>query len=297
MRQFIPLLLPLMISCQSGQVEKLQDGLIMHLSDSTTRLMQIRILADDIIHVIASPEDKLENQSSLIAENPNFPFQGWSYDKKGDSIIISTKKLRTEVSLRTGKIVFKDAEGNAILGEPDGGGKSFIPLDNISTYAIQQVFESPDDEAFYGLGQHQNRQMNYKGADVELAQHNIVAVVPFLLSSRNYGILWDNYSITRFGDAREYQSISSLNLYSRDDHPGGLTASYYHKDKLVLSRQENIIDYQYIESSGKVLFHPILRECISSHYMLLNTSDCGLMKSLSSINGGRTGIHGTIILQ
>lgn len=252
MRKLIPLLLSLLISCQSGQVDKLQDGLILHLSDSTTSLMQIRILADDIIHVIASPEDKLDDQPSLIAEKSGTPFQEWSYDKKGDDIIISTKKLRTEVSLSTGKIVFKDVEGNAILSEPDGGGKSFTPVhvNDISTYSIQQVFESPDDEAFYGLGQQQNRQMNYKMADAELAQHNIVAVVPFLFSSKNYGILWDNYSITRFGDPREYQSISSLNLFSSDDHPGGLTASYYHKDKLVLSRQENIIDYQYIESSG-----------------------------------------------
>ncbi len=246
------ILLPLIISCKYGRVEKLHDGLIMHLSDSTTRIIQIQVLADDIIHVIASPENKIDGKPGLVTLRNDPPFKNWDYGKKGNSIIINTDKLITEVSLETGEIIFKDADENIILREPKGGGKSFTPVNvnDIPLYSIQQVFESPDDEAFYGLGQHQNRQMNYKGADVELVQHNIVAVVPFFYSSRNYGILWDNYSITRFGDPREYQSLSSLDLFSKDNSPGGLTASYYHQDKLVLSRPENTIDYQYIESHG-----------------------------------------------
>jgi len=59
-------------------------------------------------------------------------------------------------------------------------------------YKIQQLFDSPEDEGFYGLGGHQNAMMNYKGHDVDLWQHNMVAVVPFLVSSRHYGLLWDN---------------------------------------------------------------------------------------------------------
>src|SRR4030042_2140753 len=246
------LLLPLIVSCHSRQVEKLQDGLILHLSDSTTRLIKIQVLDENIIHVIASPEDQLDNKTSLVTVKPAPLLQKWNYSRQGHIITINTEKLRTEVSLSTGEIAFKDAEGNTILSEPEGGGKSYTPvyINDTPFYSIQQVFESPEGEAFYGLGQHQNRQMNYKRADVELAQHNIVAVVPFLYSSKNYGILWDNYSITRFGDPREYQSISSLNLFSKDNRSGGLTASYYHKNNLLLSRQENSIDYQYIESSG-----------------------------------------------
>jgi alpha-D-xyloside xylohydrolase len=246
------LMLPLMISCQSGQIEKLRDGLIVHLGDSVTRVVKIQVLADDIIHVAASPDNTIDDQPGLVIGKHAPPFQKWDYSKKGNSIVISTEKLRTEISLSSGEISFKDAAGNIILSEPKGGGKSFIPVYINSTpfYSIRQIFESPDDEAFYGLGQHQNRQMNYKGADVDLTQHNIVAVVPFLFSSRNFGILWDNYSITRFGDPRDYGPVSTLSLFSKDGKPGGLSASYYHKNKLVLSRQENSIDYQYIESAG-----------------------------------------------
>ena len=50
--------------------------------------------------------------------------------------------------------------------------------------AITQQFNRGTDEGFYGLGQHQNRQMNYNGEDVELAQHNMDVAVPFLLSEQ-----------------------------------------------------------------------------------------------------------------
>src|SRR5690606_31607238 len=115
-------------------------------------------------------------------------------------------------------------------------------------YQITQVFESPDDEAFYGLGAHQNGQMNYKGEDVELVQHNIVDVVPFVYSNKNYGILWDNYSISRFGDPRPYEPLSALTLFDRDGNPGGLTAEYYVGDKIVRSAIENDVNYEYLET-------------------------------------------------
>ena len=70
--------------------------------------------------------------------------------------------------------------------------------------AVRQQFNRGTDEGFYGLGQHQNRQMNYNGEDVELAQHNMDIAVPFVVSTRNYGLLWDNNSITRFGDPEPY---------------------------------------------------------------------------------------------
>jgi hypothetical protein len=53
-------------------------------------------------------------------------------------------------------------------------------------------------------GQHQNGQMNYNGEDVLLAQHNMDVAILFVVSTRNYGLLWDNNSITRFGNPEPY---------------------------------------------------------------------------------------------
>ena len=63
-----------------------------------------------------------------------------------------------------------------------------------SEAGVSQRFNAGTDEAFYGSGQHQNAQMNLNGEDVELAQHNMDIGVPFVVSTRNYGVLWDNNS-------------------------------------------------------------------------------------------------------
>jgi len=52
-------------------------------------------------------------------------------------------------------------------------------------------------------------------------------VIPFLVSSRGYGILWDNPSFTRFGDLRPFEAIPGARLFDADGKPGGLTGTYF----------------------------------------------------------------------
>ncbi|MGE5498881.1 MAG: TIM-barrel domain-containing protein, partial [Syntrophothermus sp.] len=112
--------------------------------------------------------------------------------------------------------------------------------------------DSPEEEAFYGLGAHQNGLMNYRGRDVDLWQYNIVDVIPFLVSDKNYGILWDNNSRTKFGDIRDYQPFSSLKLYGKDGTQGGLTADYFTDNdfnNLFTSRMEQRIEHEFLDVS------------------------------------------------
>src|SRR5262249_40687940 len=113
---------------------------------------------------------------------------------------------------------------------------------------VSQRFNPGTDEAFYGMGQHQNAQVNLNGEDVELAQHNMDIGVPFVVSSRNYGVLWDNNSLTRFGDPKPY-GLASRDLEIRDasGKEGGFTARYSIDGVLKLERVEKDIDYQYIK--------------------------------------------------
>ena len=95
-----------------------------------------------------------------------------------------------------------------------------------SCLAVRQQFESPTDEALYGLGANQTSFMNLKGKDADLFQYNTMAVVPFIVSNRNYGILWDNNSRTKFGDVRDWTELSAMKLYDSEGAEGGLTAIY-----------------------------------------------------------------------
>lgn len=56
-------------------------------------------------------------------------------------------------------------------------------------------FEAYDDEHFYGMGQYQDSHWDKKGSFLELAQKNSQASVPFVLSTRGYGFLWNNPAI------------------------------------------------------------------------------------------------------
>jgi len=64
-------------------------------------------------------------------------------------------------------------------------------------FSIVTRFEACDGERIYGMGQYQQPQLNLKGCVLELAQYNTQASVPFMVSSRGYGLLWNNPGIGR----------------------------------------------------------------------------------------------------
>ena len=66
------------------------------------------------------------------------------------------------------------------------------------------------EEGIYGLGQHQSDEFNYKGKNEELFQYNTKVSVPFIVSTDNYGILWDSYSLCRFGNPEPYKQLGQV---------------------------------------------------------------------------------------
>jgi alpha-D-xyloside xylohydrolase len=175
---------------------------------------------------------------------------GFDAAASGDTLTLKTAQVTAEVSLKTGQVQFRDASGKVVLAGTSGGEFTPVKVDGKDFYAVRQQFNPGTDEGFYGLGQHQNGQMNYNGEDVILAQHNMDVAVPMVVSTKNYGLLWDNYSITRFGYPEEYPAMSAqLALYDEQGNKGGLTARYSDKGKLLLQRTEADPNYQFIEDS------------------------------------------------
>ena len=64
-------------------------------------------------------------------------------------------------------------------------------------YALTARFESNPNERIYGMGQYQMPYLDLKGCELELAQRNSQASVPFAVSSLGYGFLWNNPAIGR----------------------------------------------------------------------------------------------------
>ncbi|WP_165021053.1 TIM-barrel domain-containing protein [Dysgonomonas sp. ZJ279] len=254
------LLLPLFLfSCSSVPYQKTKDGIIVTLkTDDPKAVKNIRleVINDDVIHVSATPSDRFTEKKSLITVYEKTQTDGWDVSEQNGNVVLKTATTMATVSLTTGAITFSDINGNVILAENKGGGKTFsdIEVEGKKAYTLQQVFESSDDEAFYGLGQHQADEFNYKGKNEVLFQYNTKVSVPFVLSSKNYGLLWDNYSETRFGDAREYADLDQFKLFDKNGKEGSLTATYMvnaDPKQVFTERAESQIDYENLETVKK----------------------------------------------
>ena len=69
------------------------------------------------------------------------------------------------------------------------------PIQGTTDYSLTMRFEAFDDEKIFGMGQYQEKNLNKKGAILELAHRNSQASVPFMVSSRGYGLFWNNPAI------------------------------------------------------------------------------------------------------
>jgi alpha-D-xyloside xylohydrolase len=236
-----------MAACTTAPaVERTADGVIITPAEGPAARVRLQVMNERIIRVTAIPTETFDVPSSLqvVARSGQVEFR---VGQAEGVLSLSTSRVRAQVSLRTGLVTFYNAAGDATLSEVVRDEFRPVTIDGERFYAIRQQFNRGTDEGVYGLGQHQNGQFNYHGEDVVLAQHNIVDVVPFFVSSRNYGVLWDNNGITRFGDPRDYQGLdASLRVYDANGVEGGLTGRYYRGDDLVVTRVDADPDFQYL---------------------------------------------------
>ena len=113
-------------------------------------------------------------------------------------------------------------------------------------WSWRALFNSPDNEAFYGLGQHQSEELNMKGKNEDLFQYNTKVSVPFVISNKNYGILWDSYSYCRWGNPEDYLQLNrAFKLYDKDGKEGQLTGTYVDKNGKKIVRGEDSIYFEY----------------------------------------------------
>ena len=228
--------------------ERVDDGLVVRPSADGAADVRLQVVSDRIIRVTADPDGDFQRSKSLMRVEREDAAPKFEASEAGGKLRVAAAGISAEVSLVDGRVAFFDAAGKPLVSEV-AGGRSFeaTEFDGTPYYSIRQRFASNDDEGLYGTGLHQQGWMNLKGRDVELLQHNIDNAIPYLTSSRNYGILWDNNSITRYGDPRGLRQIGEVvTLYDKDGKEGALTATYSIDGEVKLTRREGKIDYQFI---------------------------------------------------
>jgi len=232
--------------------------------EGQAKVIRLEVMNDNIIRVRATSKDALpEKPASLMIVPQVAPAKGsFSVNEEGDKVVVKAENVKAVVSKATGEVIFYDAEGKVLLKEAKDG-KQFwdftvperelgmktgftVPEDAKHGLTWQMKFDSPEDEAFYGLGQHQSEEFNMKGKNEDLFQYNTKVSIPFVLSNKNYGILWDSYSYCRFGNPNDYLQLNrAFRLYDKQGNKGHLTGTYIDRTGRKLVRDEDSIYYEY----------------------------------------------------
>ena len=110
----------------------------------------------------------------------------WLYVKHGE---VASSDVKFDIDTRRQVLTVKNRQGRVVFTAT-----RHELADGIATL----TFVSPKDECLFGLGQFQDGYSNVRGLTRRLTQVNTQISLPMLLSSKGYGVLWNNYGLVDF---------------------------------------------------------------------------------------------------
>jgi len=208
---------------------KVADGVILQ---TTKGQMKVQVCNTRIIRVVYTLNDDFSSKESLMVVQRDFAPVLWNLEETDQFIEIATEELHLKINKETCAFTYFDRQGKLLMKEPDGGGKHLIPTEVSKTVFAQDTviksetsadgvkvraedagtvldriayhwkleFEWDKNEALYGLGSYEEGIFNYRNHHQYLYQQNMRVVVPCLVSTKGYGLLFDSYSFMTFHD-------------------------------------------------------------------------------------------------
>lgn len=196
---------------------KLEDGVQVRAGAIVRNVL---LCGPDIVRVNSVGDGVFTVQPSLVVL-PQPGETAFAVSEDAAAVWVRTSVLEIRIAKATGALEFRRADGGLISREDAAAPVTLrrAEIAGAPTYEAVQRFMPAVDESLYGLGQYDEPCMDYRGRHVLLVQTNIGIVVPFLLSTRCYGILWDIYSKSEFDDG-----VAGMR-FTAESAPGG--ADYY----------------------------------------------------------------------
>ena len=219
---FVLLFLSYTTQAKVVSFNKNTDGISFTLDNG---LMKVKICADNMVEVKYTELPVFMDKASLVITNEWKTTPDFTVAETATEITITTAKLNIVVNKLSNSVKYTDLKGNVILSEDDSQSKSMkeATIAGIDTYICSSKFKSPKDESLYGLGCHpeDSLSVNYKGRNQEMAIKYMTGAIPVLLSTKGYGLLWDNYSASNFYGAE------NANTKFKYESESGTLVDYY----------------------------------------------------------------------
>jgi len=165
-----------------------------------TGVLRLQPCTDSIIHVQYSPTTSIPDVRNYVVTRTQWQPVDWDLQSQGNSVTLTTARMVVRVNREDGTVTFLDKSGHELLSD---GPRQMTPakVNGEDTWHAEDVFKVyGSEEAFYGLGQHQAGVWNFRGESVELSQENTNIAIPMWLSSKGYGVFWNNQSASRFNN-------------------------------------------------------------------------------------------------
>ena len=199
------------------QVWRSEDSLYLRSQRGILRLTPKK---ENILRVTYAELDSFSKEKSLgICCDQTWA--DWSFFDDGHSVTLGLPKMNAVVDCDTGSISWYDAEGNLLFREREQDSRQLSYFDSFKTIVddntVVKQIQTPDGvksrieeaatvfdrrlchtklnlqfsegEHLYGLGQQPDGCLNLRHTTQYVHQGNMKIAIPFLLSSRGYGIL------------------------------------------------------------------------------------------------------------
>ena len=116
-----------LVGCSSQSFKKNADGVEISVQ-STSQKVRLQVINEKIIRVSATPEKNFSTEKSLMIV-PQEKKADFTVEEKDNLVALHTDSLQVPVDKSTGEVVFMNKNGEIILQENAGGGKSFSPIE------------------------------------------------------------------------------------------------------------------------------------------------------------------------
>jgi alpha-D-xyloside xylohydrolase len=194
------------IFCQ-GQVVKgfkqQNDKIEVNLSNGT---LSICPLTESVVRIKFYKDTELQVPELIFTSS--VPTPRFQVSDSPSKIEIKGKNIIVALDKQTGNLSFTDHAGKIFLNEK-AGSRKLIP-DSVMgepCFIAEQSFESPTGEYLFGLGQFQDGHYNLRNVSRRLTQVNSQISIPFIYSSKGYGLLWHQYGLTDFNPADNFITL------------------------------------------------------------------------------------------
>ena len=229
-----------------NKVEKRDDALFL---TSDYGILRIKPISDTIIRISFTGREKFVPSLGAGISYEASCLE-WNFVEKEDEIVLQTKELSLGVLKETGSVRYYKSDGTLLLAERSFEShilkeydsfktiedehavtESIVTADGIKQkiksatkefdkklYCTRLYLDWQEDEALFGLGQSPEGTYNLRGSTQYLHQANMKIAVPFLISTKGYGILLATggpalFQDTSYGSYLQTEADEQMDFY------------------------------------------------------------------------------------